>query len=243
METYHYLAEDRTSLDFEKMIDDLQSKTAPGDAVLLHGCCHNPTGIDPTHEQWMEIARVLAAQQLLPVVDLAYQGFGAGLQEDVAGLHEILSLNEEAIVCSSFSKNFGLYGERVGGMSLIAADAAAAAASMSQLKRLVRCNYSNPPRHGASIVSTVLGDPTLTAMWHDELATMRARIDCLALGIRCHHEGQRGAVTISRSCSRRMACSRSVAFFPDRSIDFVRSTASISSAVDASMSPASARIA
>ena len=182
METYRYLGSDRTSLDFEGMIDDLQNKTAPGDAVLLHGCCHNPTGIDPTSQQWGELARILAANHLLPVVDLAYQGFGMGLEEDLAGLNEILSVNEEAIVCSSFSKNFGLYSERVGGMSLIAADGASARASMSQLKKIVRCNYSNPPRHGASIVLTVLDDPDLTAMWHEELTTMRTRIHALRGG-------------------------------------------------------------
>lgn len=181
-ETYRYLGSDRTSLDFDGMIDDLQKKAAPGDAVLLHGCCHNPTGIDPTPEQWAELARVLAAGNLLPVIDLAYQGFGRGLQEDVAGLNEILAVNEEAIVCSSFSKNFGLYGERVGGMSLVAADGAAAAASMSQLKRIVRCNYSNPPRHGALIVSAVLDDPGLTMKWHEELSAMRARIQALRSG-------------------------------------------------------------
>lgn len=181
-ETYRYLASDRTSLDFDAMLDDLTRRAAPGDAVLLHGCCHNPTGIDPTREQWVALARALASHRLLPVIDLAYQGFGAGLREDVVGLHEILGVNQEAIVCSSFSKNFGLYGERVGGMSLIAADDSAASASMSQLKRIVRCSYSNPPRHGSSIVSTVLGDQGLTSMWHDELAVMRARIDALRSG-------------------------------------------------------------
>ena len=176
MESYRYLAADRTSFDFEGMVDDLHNKTKPGDAVLLHACCHNPTGVDPTLEQWAGLAQVLAAKHLLPVIDFAYQGFGQGLQEDAASIHAILKVNEEAIICNSFSKNFGLYSERVGGLTLVAADASAATAGLSQLKKVVRCNYSNPPRHGAAIVSTILGDPSLTGMWHDELAEMRNRI-------------------------------------------------------------------
>jgi len=176
MESYRYLAADRTSFDFEGMADDLQNNAKPGDAVLLHACCHNPTGVDPTPEQWADIAQILAAKRLLPVIDFAYQGFGKGLQEDASSIHAILKANAEAIICNSFSKNFGLYSERVGGLTLVAADASAATAAMSQLKKVVRCNYSNPPRHGAAIVSTILGDETLTEMWHDELAEMRTRI-------------------------------------------------------------------
>ena len=176
METYRYLTEDRRSFDLSGMVDDLQKRCEPGDAILLHGCCHNPTGMDPTPEEWTEIARVLAAKRLLPIVDLAYQGFGRGLQEDLFGLHAILKENPEAIVCSSYSKNFSLYSERVGGISLVAADAGAATAAMSQLKTIVRCNYSNPPRHGATIVSTILDDPKLTALWQEELTEMRTRI-------------------------------------------------------------------
>ena len=176
METYRYLTEDRRSFDLSGMIDDLQEKCEPGDAILLHGCCHNPTGMDPTPEEWTEIARVLAAKHLLPIVDLAYQGFGRGLQEDLFGLHAILERNPEAIVCSSYSKNFSLYSERVGAISLVAADERAANAAMSQLKTIVRCNYSNPPRHGATIVSTILDDPKLTKLWQEELSGMRTRI-------------------------------------------------------------------
>ena len=176
METYRYLTEDRRSFDLSGMVDDLQKRCEPGDAILLHGCCHNPTGMDPTPQEWTEIARVLAAKRLLPIVDLAYQGFGRGLQEDLFGLHAILKENPEAIVCSSYSKNFSLYSERVGGISLVAADAGAATAAMSQLKTIVRCNYSNPPRHGATIVSTILDDPKLTTLWQEELTEMRTRI-------------------------------------------------------------------
>jgi aspartate/tyrosine/aromatic aminotransferase len=178
-EAYRYLAADRTSLDFDGMLADLKTKTSRGDAVLLHACCHNPTGIDPTAEQWREIAAVLGERGLLPLIDFAYQGFGAGLQEDTVGVRAILECCDEAIVCSSFSKNFGLYSERVGGLSLVAADAAAATAALSQLKRVVRSNYSNPPRHGGAIVATILADEQLTKVWHQELSEMRGRIKAL----------------------------------------------------------------
>ncbi len=173
---YRYLGADRTSFDIDGMLEDLQSKTTPGDAVLLHACCHNPTGVDPTEEQWKQIADVLREKQLLPLVDFAYQGFGSGLEEDSTGLHTVLSAVDEAIVCSSFSKNFGLYSERVGAVSLVAGDASAAKAAQSQLKKVVRSNYSNPPRHGGAVVATVLDDAELTQLWKEELTEMRERI-------------------------------------------------------------------
>ncbi|QEG38873.1 amino acid aminotransferase [Roseimaritima ulvae] len=175
-ETYRYLNADRTGLDFEGLATDLTNGPAAGDAVLLHACCHNPTGVDPTAEQWDQVGAILQQRKLLPIIDFAYQGFGNGLQQDAAGLHTVLRHCPEALVCSSFSKNFGLYSERVGALTLVAAEADAATASLSQLKRLVRANYSNPPRHGAAIVATVLGDAELTSQWHDELAQMRQRI-------------------------------------------------------------------
>ncbi len=175
-ETYRYLGGDRTSLDFDSMIEDLRAKTSAGDAVLLHACCHNPTGIDPTAEQWKEIAAVVAEKQLLPLIDFAYQGFGDGLDQDTVGLRTVLGAVDEAIICTSFSKNFGLYSERVGAISVVTADADAAKASLSQLKTVVRTNYSNPPRHGAAIVATVLDDAGLTAIWKEELTEMRERI-------------------------------------------------------------------
>ncbi len=116
MESYRYLSADRTSFDFGGMLDDLKTKSSSGDAVLLHACCHNPTGVDPTPGQWREIARVIAEKRLLPVIDFAYQGFGDGLSEDTIGIREILNVCDEAIVCNSFSKNFGLYSERVGAL-------------------------------------------------------------------------------------------------------------------------------
>ena len=175
-ETYRYLSADRKGLDFEGLVGDLSNGPARGDCVLLHACCHNPTGVDPTSQQWDQIADLLAERGLLPLVDFAYQGFGHGLQEDAEGLRRVLQKCPEGLVVSSFSKNFGLYSERVGAAVVVAAEASAATAALSQLKRLVRTNYSNPPRHGAAIVATVLSDPELTALWHQELAQMRQRI-------------------------------------------------------------------
>jgi len=176
IESYRYLAAERNSFDFAGMLDDLRDKGSPGDAILLHACCHNPTGVDPTVEQWREIASVVAEKGMLPVIDFAYQGFGNGLEEDRQSVQAIVDVCDEVIVCSSFSKNFGLYSERVGALSLLAANASEAVASKSQLKSLVRSNYSNPPRHGAAIVATILSDPELTESWKGELDEMRGRI-------------------------------------------------------------------
>ena len=175
-ESYRYLGDDRTSLDLDGMLGALQDNAKPGDAILLHGCCHNPTGIDPSTEDWKQIASVIAEKNLLPLVDFAYQGFGDGIEQDAFGLRTILQHVEEAIVCTSFSKNFGLYSERVGAISLVAANGEQRDASLSQLKRVVRTNYSNPPRHGGSIVATILADAELTALWKEELEAMRLRI-------------------------------------------------------------------
>lgn len=176
VEMYRYLNAEKTGLDFDGMIADLRTGPSPGDAVLLHACCHNPTGVDPSREQWRQIAMLLSERELLPFIDFAYQGFGEGLEQDAEGLRTLLSKCPEALIASSFSKNFGLYSERVGAAALVAAEEDAATAAQSQLKRVVRSNYSNPPRHGAAIVSTVLGDPQLTALWHEELDEMRSRI-------------------------------------------------------------------
>jgi aspartate/tyrosine/aromatic aminotransferase len=176
IEEYRYLADDKKSLDPAGMLEDLRTHAKPGDAVLLHACCHNPTGVDPTSEQWKEIASVLSEKRLLPLIDFAYQGFGAGLEEDANAIAEILTQVDEALVCSSFSKNFGLYSERVGALSIVSGDAKTSMAVQSQMKRLIRCNYSNPPRHGAAVVATILDDSDLTTMWHDELTQMRTRI-------------------------------------------------------------------
>lgn len=174
--TYPYLNASKTGLDFDAMIEGLKSGPRSGDCVLLHACCHNPTGVDPTTAQWQEIAALLAEKNLIPMIDFAYQGFGEGLEADSGGLRMILQHCDEALIASSFSKNFGLYSERVGAVALVAKNAQQTANGLSQLKRIIRTNYSNPPRHGGAIVATVLGDPQLTQLWHEELDQMRTRI-------------------------------------------------------------------
>jgi aspartate/tyrosine/aromatic aminotransferase len=176
VESYDYIDAAGTDLDFDAMAASLE-KIPAGDVVLLHGCCHNPTGIDPSPQQWKQIADILQQRQLLPLIDFAYQGFGSGLVEDAAGLREIVRPGTEAIVCSSFSKNFGLYSERVGALTLVASSPEAAQAALSHAKIAVRTNYSNPPQHGAAIVARVLSDAQLRSQWEAELAEMRSRIN------------------------------------------------------------------
>jgi aspartate aminotransferase len=175
VETYAYIDAKGRGLDFAAMLAALKQIPA-GDVVLLHACCHNPTGIDATPAQWREIAGVVHERGLLPLVDFAYQGFGDGLNEDAAGLRELVQPGRELLISSSFSKNFGLYGERVGALTLVAGDADAAQRALSQVRISVRTNYSNPPTHGAAIVATVLGDAELRKQWEQELAGMRERI-------------------------------------------------------------------
>jgi aspartate/tyrosine/aromatic aminotransferase len=176
VETYPYLDGDATGLDFGAMRAALQEIPA-GDAVCLHACCHNPTGIDPTVDQWREIAEVVADRGLIPLVDFAYQGFGDGLREDAAGVEVLTAQLDELLICSSFSKNFGLYSERVGALTIVGPTVDATAAALSHAKLCVRTNYSNPPQHGGAIVLTVLGDDVLRAQWQQELAEMRERIN------------------------------------------------------------------
>lgn len=173
--TYPYLNEDKTGLDFAAMCEVLDQIPA-GEAICLHACCHNPTGVDPSAEQWREIARILQARQVLPLVDCAYQGFGRGLEADVEGLRILAEQHQELLIASSYSKNFGLYGERTGALTLLAGSREAAAAAQSQIKRTIRANYSNPPRHGGAIVTTILNSPQLTGLWHQELTEMGQRI-------------------------------------------------------------------
>ncbi|MEM7559650.1 MAG: aminotransferase class I/II-fold pyridoxal phosphate-dependent enzyme, partial [Planctomycetota bacterium] len=147
-----------------------------GDVLLLHGCCHNPTGVDLTESQWEDLAELSAQRGMLPLIDFAYQGFGSGLDEDRAALKAISAQHEEFMICSSYSKNFGLYGERIGALIAVAPEASAKPNLQSNIKRAVRCNYSNPPKHGAAIVATILDSAELRAEWEDELSQMRARI-------------------------------------------------------------------
>jgi len=148
-----------------------------GDVVLLHACCHNPTGVDPTPNQWRKIADALNSRKLFPLVDFAYQGFGDGLDEDAAGLRVLCDEVPELLVCSSFSKNFGLYRERVGALTFVTKSQDTTTKVLSQVKACVRANYSNPPAHGAAIVETILADHLLRSQWKEELSEMRNRIN------------------------------------------------------------------
>jgi aspartate/tyrosine/aromatic aminotransferase len=175
VESYAYIDAAGRGLDFPAMLAALR-KIPAGDVVLLHACCHNPTGIDPATDQWREIAAVIQERKLLPLVDFAYQGFGEGLTQDAAGLLALAQPGQELLVCSSFSKNFGLYGERVGALTVVAQNADAATRALSQVRISIRTNYSNPPTHGAAIVAAVLSDSELRRQWEGELAAMRDRI-------------------------------------------------------------------
>lgn len=172
---YPYLDAAGTGLDFEAMRTALNDIPA-GDVVCLHACCHNPTGIDLTAAQWEQIGQILSRRKVLPLVDLAYQGFAEGLDEDAAGLRHLLATTPEALICNSFSKNFSLYCERVGALTLVAQSAEHAQAGLSHIKLCIRTNYSNPPKHGGAVVATVLADPALRSRWTEEVAVMRERI-------------------------------------------------------------------
>ncbi|AGH81134.1 aromatic amino acid aminotransferase [Psychromonas sp. CNPT3] len=172
---YDYYNAETKDIDFDAMIASLQ-KVDAGDLVLFHGCCHNPTGIDPTLEQWEELAKLIADLGAVPFFDFAYQGFAKGVQEDAQGLRIFAQYNTELLVANSFSKNFGLYNERVGGLTIVAEDNVIVEAAFSQIKTGIRSNYSNPPAHGAAIVTTILEDDELYLQWEKEVADMRDRI-------------------------------------------------------------------
>jgi len=173
---YAYRDPKTNGLDFAAMYESI--KTIPqGDVILLHGCCHNPTGIDPTPDQWAKIGDLLAEKGVVPLVDFAYQGLANGIEEDRLGLLELTKRVKQMFVCSSFSKNFGLYRERTGALTVVADDKAQADTVMSQVKLRIRYNYSNPPSHGGQIVAVVLGDEELKAQWIEEVADIRNRIN------------------------------------------------------------------
>lgn len=174
--TFPYFDAKTNALAFEAALDAIKMIPA-GDVVLLHGCCHNPTGIDPTPEQWKKLADAVYGAGLLPLLDFAYQGFADGIAEDAAGLNAFARPGAELIVCSSFSKNFGLYCERVGALTVVATEKTGAETVQSQVKTCIRANYSNPPAHGAELVTTVLGEPALRKQWEGEVAQMRDRIN------------------------------------------------------------------
>lgn len=176
--TYAYFDAAANRLDWDGLLSGLR-QVPPREAVCLHACCHNPSGIDPTAAQWREIAGVLAERELVTLVDFAYQGLGDGLREDAAGVMELSAKLNELLVVSSFSKNFGLYNERVGALTLVGPTPQATQAALSHAKICVRTNYSNPPSHGGAIVRTVLSDPQLRTAWEAELKQMRDRINLM----------------------------------------------------------------
>ena len=173
--TYAYYDPATKGVNFEGMLADLKAMPE-GSIVLLHACCHNPTGAELNADQWGQVIQVVRENKLIPFLDMAYQGFGDGIAEDGAVVRRFTDTAGPLLVSNSFSKSFSLYGERVGALSVVASTAEEAARLLSQLKRIVRTNYSNPPTHGGKVVATVLSTPELRQLWEDELAGMRVRI-------------------------------------------------------------------
>lgn len=176
--TYTYYDAAKRGVDFDGMLASLQA-AAPGTIAVLHACCHNPTGYDITPAQWDRVIEVVKARGLTPFLDMAYQGFGHGIAEDGAVIAKFVAAGLVFFVSTSFSKSFSLYGERVGALSVLCADKAEADRVLSQLKIMVRTNYSNPPIHGGAVVAAVLTNPELRALWEKELGEMRVRIKAM----------------------------------------------------------------
>ena len=178
VESYRYYDAATRGVDFDGMLADLNA-AAPGTIILLHACCHNPTGYDITGAQWDQVIAVVRAKNLVPFLDMAYQGFGNGITEDGAVIGKFVAAGLDFFVSTSFSKSFSLYGERVGALSVLCSSKEEADRVLSQLKIVIRTNYSNPPIHGGAVVAAVLGSPELRAMWEKELAAMRVRIKAM----------------------------------------------------------------
>lgn len=182
VETYPYYDAAKRGIDFEGMLSALKAAPA-GTVVVLHACCHNPTGYDLNPAQWKQVIDAVKARELVPFLDLAYQGFGQGIAEDGAVIQQFLASGLDFFVSTSCSKSFSLYGERVGALSVVCASKEEAGRVLSQLKILIRTNYSNPPTHGASIVAAVLTSPALRRQWEEELAGMRVRIKAMRVAL------------------------------------------------------------
>ena len=178
IKTYSYYNPETKALDKANMLQDI-SKIPAGDVVLLHGCCHNPSGVDLEHSDWEAIVNLALKNQFVPFVDLAYLGLGNGIDEDAFGLRLLAERCPEVIVASSFSKNFGLYRERTGALQVLNSSSSEKAITQSQLGATVRGMYSMPPAHGAAIVETILSDSSLESSWRNELKEMRDRINTL----------------------------------------------------------------
>ncbi|HUR89604.1 MAG TPA: amino acid aminotransferase [Ramlibacter sp.] len=182
VEAYPYYNAAKRGIDFDGMLTALN--VAPeGTIIVLHACCHNPTGYDITPAQWDQVIAAVKQRKLVPFLDMAYQGFGQGIAEDGAVIRKWVASGLDFFVSTSFSKSFSLYGERVGALSVLCSNAEDASRVLSQLKIMIRTNYSNPPTHGAQVVATVLNTPELRAQWEQELAGMRTRIKKMRLAI------------------------------------------------------------
>ena len=175
---YPYYDAATGSVNFTGMLETL-SRLPKQSIVLLHPCCHNPTGVDLSKEQWLQVIEVVKSQQLIPFLDLAYQGFGDNFEEDVFAVRALADADVSFLLANSFAKNFSIYAERCGGLSVICSDAKQAELVLGQLKFTVRRNYSSPPLHGAMVISTILNDPALRAEWQEEVAQMRCRIKAM----------------------------------------------------------------
>ncbi len=176
VKTYPYYDYDSKSIKFDEMLACLK-QVDEQDVLLLHACCHNPSGADLNQSQWDQVIDVIASRGCMPLIDMAYQGFGDGVDQDAYGVRAMAAKVDNMLLCASCSKNFGLYRERIGSCSLIAKDAAQADISLSVMLYAIRCIYSMPPAHGAAIVETILGSDELKAQWLEELKVMRDRIN------------------------------------------------------------------
>ncbi|MFC5582280.1 aromatic amino acid transaminase [Rhodanobacter terrae] len=180
---YRYYDASSHGLDFAGMLEDL-GRLEPGTVVLLHACCHNPTGVDLDASQWQQVIALLQERRLLPFVDMAYQGFDKGIEQDATAVRLLEASGTEAfVVANSYSKSFSLYGERVGALSMVGADRDEAARLLSKIKQTIRANYSSPSTHGASLVAGVLGSAELRTRWEHELGEMRSRIHAMRAGL------------------------------------------------------------
>ena len=175
---YNYFDSKTRGVDFAGMVKSLES-FPKRTLVVLHVCCHNPTGADLTKEQWLKVIEICRERDLIPFLDMAYQGFAQGIAEDGLAARLFADSGMSFFVSSSFSKSFSLYGERVGALSIVTQNRDESARVLSQLKRVIRTNYSNPPTHGGAIVAAVLNNPSLRQQWEDELAYMRDRINTM----------------------------------------------------------------
>ena len=182
VETYPYYDAATRGVNFDGMKAKLAS-LPPGSVIVLHACCHNPTGADLSDAQWNEVVELCREHALVPFLDMAYQGFAEGIEPDAVAVRAFTASGLQFFVSSSFSKSFSLYGERVGALSIVTASKDEAARVMSQVKRVIRTNYSNPPIHGGAVVAAVLNSPELRQMWEDELAGMRVRIRSMRTGL------------------------------------------------------------